>query len=125
MTMAHSLESRAPLLDHELIEFAASLPVDFKVRGTATKVLFKQSQRGRLPDDIIRRKKSGFNAPVSHWFAGPLGDMGRAATSPAVLGEWFDPNAIAALWDEHCARRLDHGFELFGLTCLGLWLQET
>jgi asparagine synthase (glutamine-hydrolysing) len=124
MTMAHGLESRAPFLDHRLMEFAAALPADTKVRGKTTKYLLKRSQERRLPHDLIHRRKQGFNAPVSHWLAGPLGDLGREATSNAVLGEWFEPAVIARMWTEHTARRRDHGYKLFGLTCLGLWLRQ-
>lgn len=124
MTMTHALESRAPLLDHRLMEFAASLPADMKVRGATTKFLLKRSQKDRLPDPLVFRRKRGFNAPVSHWFNGVLADLGREATAPRALGEWFDPGAVARLWDEHRARRRDHGLKLFGLVCLGLWLQR-
>ena len=124
MTMAHGLEARAPFLDHEFIEFAASLAPDLKVRGRTTKYLLKRSQARRLPENLIHRRKQGFNAPVSHWFAGPLQALGRAATSARVLGEWFDPATIERWWTEHTARQRDHGFRLFGLTCLGLWLEQ-
>ncbi len=124
MTMAHGLESRAPFLDHRVVEFAASLPVALKVRGTTTKYLLKRSQQERLPRATINRSKRGFNAPVSRWFAGPLAELGREATSPRVLGEWFDPAAIGRLWEEHMARKRDNGFKLFGLVCLGLWLEQ-
>ena len=124
MTMAHGLESRAPFLDHRVVEFAASLPVPLKVRGMTTKYLLKRSQQDRLPRAIIDRGKRGFNAPVSRWFAGPLAELGREATSPRVLGEWFDPAVVRRLWDEHLARKRDNGFKLFGLVCLGLWLEQ-
>ena len=124
MTMAHGLESRAPFLDPRVVEFAASLPVSFKVRGTATKYLLKRSQEPRLPRAIIERGKRGFNAPVSRWFAGPLAELGREATSPRVLGEWFDAAVVGRLWDEHRSRQRDNGFKLFGLVCLGLWLEQ-
>ncbi len=123
MAMAHSLESRAPFLDHRVVEFAASLPVELKVRGTNKKYLLKRSQQQRLPGDIIGRAKRGFNAPVSRWFSGPLADLGREATSPRILGEWFEPAAIRRLWDDHLARKRDYGFKLFGLVCLGLWME--
>jgi asparagine synthase (glutamine-hydrolysing) len=86
--------------------------------------VLKLSQSKRLPTALVHRRKAGFNAPVSHWLAGSLADLGRAATGPSVLGEWFEPQEIARLWDEHTARRTDHGLKLFGLTCLGLSLQE-
>ena len=73
-------------------------------------------------DSIVGRRKAGFNAPVSAWLAGPLHDLGRAATAATTLGEWFDPKAIDRLWDEHRRKIHDHGLKLFGLTWLGLWL---
>lgn len=124
MTMAHSLESRAPFLDHHFIEFAASLPIELKLSGLTTKTLLKRSQVGRLPQALIERKKEGFNAPVSHWLNAELKELARDATSARVLGEWFIPGAVERLWDEHAACRRDHGLKLFGLTCLGLWLQD-
>jgi asparagine synthase (glutamine-hydrolysing) len=124
MTMAHGLESRAPFLDHRVVEFAASLPARLKVRGLTTKYLLKRSQQPRLPHSIITRSKRGFNAPVSRWFNGPLEDLAREATSDRVLGQWFDAAAIRRLWDDHRARRRDNGFKLFGLTCLGLWMEQ-
>jgi asparagine synthase (glutamine-hydrolysing) len=122
MTMAHALESRAPFLDHRLMEFAAALPPDLKLRGLRSKYLLKVNQRKHLPDSIVGRRKAGFNAPVSAWLAGPLHDLGRAATAATTLGEWFDPKAIDRLWDEHRRKIHDHGLKLFGLTWLGLWL---
>jgi asparagine synthase (glutamine-hydrolysing) len=124
MTMAHSLEARAPFLDPGLMELAASLPPHWKLNGQGRKHVLKRSQRKRLPADILQRRKEGFNAPVSSWLAGPLRSLAQEATSTRVLGEFLRPEPIARLWKEHLDRRADHGFKLFGLTCLGLWLDE-
>lgn len=123
-TMAHSLESRAPFLDHRLMEFAAELPIDFKLRGLQKKHLLKQSQRRHLPLEVIDRSKKGFNAPVSHWLNGDLGDLAYAATTSAEMKEWFDADAIGSLWQGHRNGRSDNGLKLFGLTCLGLWFMQ-
>lgn len=123
-TMAHGLESRAPLLDHTLVEFAASLPVNWKLRGFSKKYLFSRSQRDRLPSTILNRRKRGFNAPVSHWLTGGLRDLARSATRDRFLASWFQPKAIDRLWADHESGRRDRGLELFGLTCLSLWLQD-
>ncbi|OFW03809.1 MAG: asparagine synthase (glutamine-hydrolyzing) [Acidobacteria bacterium RIFCSPLOWO2_02_FULL_68_18] len=72
MTMAHSLEARPPLLDHRLVEFAATIPARLRLRGGTTKYLFKQAMRGILPDGIIDRRKHGFAVPLAHWFRGEL-----------------------------------------------------
>ena len=121
MTMAHSLESRAPFLDHRLVEFAAALPGRWKLNGWRPKHILKESQRQRLPARTVARAKRGFNAPVSHWMNGPLADVGREAFSSGRLGEWFDPKSVDALWTEHRRGLADHGLALFELTCLGLW----
>jgi len=72
MTMAHSIEARPPLLDHRLVEFAATIPPELRYRGGTTKYLFKQALRGVLPDAIIDRRKQGFAVPLARWFRGPL-----------------------------------------------------
>src|SRR5205823_5191551 len=72
MSMAHSLEVRPPFLDHRIVEFAASLPQQFKVRGITTKFVLKELMRGKLPPAVIDRKKTGFDIPAHDWFRGPL-----------------------------------------------------
>ena len=75
--MAHSLEARPPLLDHRLVEFAATIPARFRLRGGTTKYLFKQAMRGMLPDAIIDRPKHGFAVPLARWFRGELAGFAR------------------------------------------------
>jgi asparagine synthase (glutamine-hydrolysing) len=77
MTMAHSLEARPPLLDHKLVEFAATIPARFRLNGMTTKYLFKQAMRGVLPDSIIDRQKHGFAVPVARWFRGEVAGFAR------------------------------------------------
>lgn len=123
-TMAHSLEARAPLLSHRLMEFAASLPPSWRLRGTTTKAILRESQRRRLPARVVAGRKLGFNAPVSHWLAGGLRAMAGDLTRSKVLDDWFDRAAIERLWTDHDARRKDNGLRLFSLTCLALWLGQ-
>jgi asparagine synthase (glutamine-hydrolysing) len=77
MTMAHSLEARPPLLDHKLVEFAATIPARYRLHGGTTKYLFKQAMRGVLPDSIIDRQKHGFAVPIARWFRGELAGFAR------------------------------------------------
>ncbi len=77
MTMAHSLEARPPLLDHRLVEFAATIPPHLRLHGGTTKYLLKAAMRGVLPDAIIDRPKQGFAVPLGRWFRGPLGGFAR------------------------------------------------
>jgi asparagine synthase (glutamine-hydrolysing) len=123
-TMAHSLEARAPLLDHRLIEFAASLPPEWKLKGLRKKHLLKESLRSRLPGWVLDRRKEGFNSPMTKWLAGPLRPLARDALHSAVLHEWVRPDAIERLWREQDARIRDNGLKLFGLVCFSLWLNQ-
>jgi asparagine synthase (glutamine-hydrolysing) len=77
MTMAHSIEARPPLLDHRLVEFAATIPSRLRLRDGTTKYLFKQAMRGILPDEIIDRPKHGFAVPLARWFRGELAGFAR------------------------------------------------
>jgi asparagine synthase (glutamine-hydrolysing) len=77
MTMAHSLEARPPLLDHRLVEFAATIPAKFRLRNGTTKYLFKQAMRGIVPNDIIDRPKHGFAVPLAQWLRRDLAGFTR------------------------------------------------
>ena len=77
MTMAHSIEARPPLLDHRLVEFAATIPAHLRLRDGTTKYLLKRAMRGILPDEIIDRPKQGFAVPLARWFRGPLAGFAR------------------------------------------------
>lgn len=123
MSMAHALEVRAPLLDHRLLEFAAGLPVAWKLNGFKKKWLLRRLMAQRFPR-VLSRPKAGFNAPVSHWLLDELHDIARAATATAAMREWFRAEEIERLWVEHRDRRRDNGYRLFALTCLGLWLDR-
>jgi len=123
-TMAHALEARTPFLDHRVMEFAARLPADWKLRGLRRKHLLLRSQATRLPAQVLRRAKRGFNAPVSHWLAGALEPTFRDIVAGEGMREWFEPTALLWLLEEHRAQRADHGLKLYGLLALGLWLER-
>jgi asparagine synthase (glutamine-hydrolysing) len=102
-TMAHGLEGRSPMLDHEFMEFAASLPADFKLRGTTTKYIFKQALRGLLPPDIIDRPKKGFSVPLDLWFRNELRDMSGDLLLDGRLAQrgYFKPGRVQKMLEEH------------------------
>jgi asparagine synthase (glutamine-hydrolysing) len=123
-TMSHSLESRAPFLDSTLVEFAATLPHDLKMRGRRKKHILKESQRERFPAQVRDRAKKGFNAPVSSWFDGALKGFVSDALAEPSLREWFEPSAIDLLIREHRERVRDHGLRLLSLVSFSLWLRR-
>jgi asparagine synthase (glutamine-hydrolysing) len=122
--MAHSLEVRAPFLDHRMVEFAASLPDAWKVRGTKKKCFLKETQRGIVPDRSLDQKKQGFSAPVSLWLKGVLKDCAHDVTNSSKLLPWFRRETVRRFWEEHEAGSTDHGLRLFGVLCLGLWMER-
>lgn len=119
-TMAVGLEAREPLLDHRLVEFAATLPERLRLRGGEGKWLLKRTMRRYLPDDVLYRPKQGFVTPVSAWLRGPLAQSARTIARGAMLARtgWFDPVPLAGLAEEHIAGRADHGRLLWQLLML-------
>lgn len=122
-TMAHSLEARAPFLDYRLAEFAASLPIEMKLKGFDKKYILKRSQAPRIPKSILYRKKKGFSAPVSHWIDSSLKERFMDMTVSASQS-FFDPPYVTRLWDEHDRRVQDHSLKLLGLINFVLWQEQ-
>jgi asparagine synthase (glutamine-hydrolysing) len=108
-SMAVGLEAREPLLDHRLIEFAASLPESMRIKGGQGKWLLKSAMRKFLPDDILFRPKQGFVTPIAAWLRGPLASEARGIARSSTLGRlgWFDPKFLGAAAEEHIAGRRD------------------
>jgi asparagine synthase (glutamine-hydrolysing) len=126
MSMAHSIEVRPPFLDHRIVEFAASLPADFKIRGARQKVILKDLMKGKLPPAILQRKKIGFDIPAHHWLRGPLRELMRDTLAAGASGhaEVFRPAAIEACMRRHLERRANLGYHLWGLMILFLWMRR-
>ncbi|MCL4797000.1 MAG: asparagine synthase (glutamine-hydrolyzing) [Bryobacteraceae bacterium] len=126
MSMAHSLEVRPPFLDHRIVEFAATLPEEFKVRGPVLKFLLRELMRGKLPETVLTRKKEGFDIPAHKWFRGALRPMMEDVLSePAIRASGlFNAEAIARVKQAHLRRRANLGYPLWGLLILFLWMKE-
>jgi asparagine synthase (glutamine-hydrolysing) len=126
MSMAHSLEVRPPFLDHRIVEFAAGLPENLKIHGFKKKYLLNELMRGKLPASVLNRKKAGFDIPTHDWFRGVLKEMLLDALSPAAIAATgiFDSRAIHALIRDHMDRRINVGYQLWGLLTLFLWMKR-
>src|ERR1044072_1034991 len=126
MSMAHSLEAREPLLDHKLIEFVAQIPASLKLRGLEAKSILKRAVRGLVPDEIIDRKKQGFDVPLLKWFKEDLRAMllDTLTGSRARQRGYFKPGAVEAILDEHMRGRRDNSRHLWGLLTLELWHRQ-
>jgi asparagine synthase (glutamine-hydrolysing) len=122
-SMAHSLEVRAPFLDHRLVEFALRLPPHWLLRGTQKKVILKEAMRGVVPDTILHRRKRGFNAPVKTWMTGPLRELVHESVSHRSDGglPYFERGALDRLVADHDTGRGDHALQVWGLLTFHLW----
>jgi asparagine synthase (glutamine-hydrolysing) len=126
MGMAASLEARCPLLDQELVEYAASLPTSMKHSAEGSKVVFRRALRGLVPDDILDRPKQGFDVPLADWLMQDL----RAVVEVLVLAEdsplyrWLEHDAVAELWSRFETGRDERlAFQLWRLLNLAVWLE--
>jgi asparagine synthase (glutamine-hydrolysing) len=122
MSMAASIESRVPFLDHKLVEFAARMPVKMKLRGLTTKYVLRQAMRDRLPKEILTRKKMGFPVPIGAWFRGRFSHV----VDEYVLGPRaqrrgiFDPEFVRQLVARHAAGE-NHAERLWALVNFEIW----
>ncbi|MDJ0642969.1 MAG: amidotransferase 1, exosortase A system-associated [Erythrobacter sp.] len=119
-SMAVSLEAREPLLDHRLVEFAATLPAEMRVKGTTGKYLLKKCMERYLPKDILYRPKQGFVTPIAQWFRGPLAEEARSIASSSILAQtgFFSNQALGELAESHIQGRADNSRILWQLFML-------
>ena len=125
-SMAHSLEVREPLMDHELVEWMATLPSSLKIRGGEGKFLFKKAMEPRLSDDILYRPKMGFAVPLARWFRGPLRDRVRQAVLGPRLAAtgWFNRKYLEHLISAHQSGTHDYSAPLWTLLMFEAFLRN-
>ncbi len=123
MTMAHSLESRAPLIDYKVVEFAATLPANLKLKGNNLKYLLRQVARRYLPEDITRLKKQGFRFPLGIWFRTDLKNflLNLFEQSRFVELGIFEKSYIDQILEEHISGKVDHNYRIWVLLNLEYW----
>jgi asparagine synthase (glutamine-hydrolysing) len=123
MSMANSLEVRSPLLDHKVVEFAATLPARLKVRGATSKYLLKRYVAQRVPPAVVHRPKMGFSIPLGAWLRRDLRPLGEELLLSRRGGQrgYFSPAQVRRLWVEHQAGHRDHAHRLWALMMLELW----
>ena len=126
MSMAASLEARVPLLDHELVEAVAAMPSSAKIRHGRLRAIQKDSMRGKLPDQVLRKKKRGFGCPTGAWFRTDLRALLRDTLSSETLRRQglFDPRAVQHTIDEHEQFREDRTDLLLALLTFQLWRER-
>ena len=126
MSMAASIESRVPFLDHKLVEFSTALPDRLKLRGRTTKYVLREAMKGLLPDSILNRSKMGFPTPLRRWFQSEF----RPMLDEFVVGEralargLFQPDFLRRLVQEHTAGSVDHTERLWTLVNFEMWQRQ-
>ena len=125
-TMAHSLESRMPFLDHHVVEFAWQVPLSLKIRNGQSKWVLREMVRRYIPDSYFDRPKMGFGGPLGEWLRGPLRGWASDLLSPARLeaSEYLETSVIAQMWEEHLSgtHNWEHG--LWNVLMLQSWLDS-
>jgi asparagine synthase (glutamine-hydrolysing) len=126
MSMANSLEARVPFLDHRVVEFAASLPPELKLRGLNKKYILKRTMSRHLPDKILNGKKRGFNVPIAGWLRHELRDLVHEMLGPRRLKEtgFFNPEAVSSIVRDHELMRVDYSRNIWCLLVFMLWHEE-
>lgn len=122
-SMACSLEVRVPLLNRVFADYVCALPLDLKLRGFTRKFIFREALRGRLPPEILGRKKHGFGMPISKWLRGELRELAEDMLSESRIrrGGLFQPAYVGRLLSDHLAGRMDNRKQLWTLLVFQLW----
>jgi asparagine synthase (glutamine-hydrolysing) len=126
MSMAHSLEVRAPILDYKVAEFAASIPSEQKYRNGEKKYLLKEVFKPFIPDSLLYRKKMGFSTPLDDWFRNELKSLAEThlLQSNEGLTLIFDATVINKLWVEHQNQKQNHGIIMWSMLVYQLWYKK-
>ncbi len=122
-SMQHSLEVRVPLIDHKVMEFVSTIPFEYKLRGSVSKWILRESVRDLLPASILARGKQGFGVPLTHWFGAEFGRLAREVLyDPRTLGRgWLDPRGVRAVVEAPGNRDERRVRQVWALVCLELW----
>ncbi len=125
-SMAVSLETRMPLIDHRVVEFAWRLPLRFKLRDRRGKWLPREVLDRYVPRRLVERPKKGFGVPIDAWLRGPLRDWAEAQLDAGRLGRegYFHPAPLRAIWTGHLSGRIDAGHELWTVLAFQSWLER-
>jgi asparagine synthase (glutamine-hydrolysing) len=125
-SMAVSLETRVPFLDHRVAEVAARIPLDLKIRGGAGKHILRQLLYRHVPAQFFDRPKAGFAIPVGEWIRGPLRDWAEDLLDPARLRAegWFDAQLVRRRWGDHLSGRRDSTEAIWAILMFQAWLDE-
>jgi asparagine synthase (glutamine-hydrolysing) len=123
MSMANSLEVRSPLIDYKLTEFATSLPVSYRLKGGRSKHILKEVAKKWIPEDIVNRKKVGFDSPIGQWFRDELKSFVKEFLSPYNINKTglLDPVGVQIVIEDHMSGKKDYSLQLWSILVLEVW----
>ncbi len=126
MSMANSLETRAPILDYRVVEYAASIPSSMKLVGDNGKYIFKKSLEGLLTDETLYRKKMGFSVPLAQWLRSEIRDVAERYLfiDDSGLQQYFDMSVVKSIWSAHQSGARDYSQELWSMLVFEIWWQR-
>jgi asparagine synthase (glutamine-hydrolysing) len=121
--MAHSLEVRVPFLDHVLLEFAATIPTEYKLKRLELKHVLKQAVADLVPSSTLRRPKVGFSAPIAHWLRGELRPLVQDVLSIGAIRKQgiFRPEFVRRIVNDHCNYSENHESAIWALIAFSVW----
>ena len=124
--MASSLETRMPLLDHRLVEFAWSIPLEYKVKNNRTKWILREVLKRYLPDNLVERPKTGFGVPIAEWLRGPLRNWANDLLDEKLISSqgFFSYKPIKFKWKQHIKGNFDYSKEIWTILMFQAWLQR-
>ena len=126
MSMANSLETRAPILDYRVVEFAAKIPSSMKIHKNEGKSILKTALEGFLTHETLYRKKMGFSVPLAQWLRDEISTIAEShlLASNSGLSNFFAPSEIQSLWQQHQQGERDYSQELWSMLVFELWWQH-
>lgn len=124
MGMANSIEVRPPFMDHELVEFAFTVPPAIKMKNLRLKYFLTKALKGRLPDKVLRRKKMGFHLPLADWICGELKGFVEERLLSSIMEEFFNTDYITDILREHLQRKRDNNFKIWNLVTFAEWYNQ-
>jgi len=125
MSLFNSLEVRVPLLDHKVVEFVASIPFEYKMKGRESKYIVKEIMKNKLPREILKQRKLGFTIPVHEWFRNELKSFAieKLLSNNSKIGKFFKKGYVNWIINKHISGKQDLGYQIYSLLFLELWLE--